>query len=166
MRFADNAFDRFASRFNGVFIDEPAQSMMLGADVEQRGDRFARTGRPLRKVIDVEQLTIAARNPIVSRRGENRIELRRRETGDGSNLLPLSETIARCKAPAHRAEIIPGERKRESRRSAQDSQLRFRCVLAHRLVSDVKLRRDLLNHIVASATKCRTKQHQLLGPGI
>src|SRR5213075_857272 len=105
-----------------LLLDDSAQSLVLRAGVEKRGERVARIGRPHVDAVDEQQLAIAAYRPIGFGRSQDAIEIDAGERRERSDLLPLTETVARGEAPADRTEIATGERERADGRVAQHAQ--------------------------------------------
>src|SRR5213593_1916136 len=162
-RLTDDPFDRVARRSSRIFVQEPAQPVMLGAHPKQCSNGVAGVRGPTRQVFDVQQLTLAASHPVGGGGGEDRIELRRWKRSERSDLLPLTEAVAGRVAPVGRGKGGFRERKRKSGRGAENAQFGLRGTLPGSIRNDAQLGGDSLRHVHSSAAERRAEEHQLFG---
>src|SRR6185436_2011335 len=94
-RIADDAVERTGLRGPRAFFlfEHTAQALVFGARTEQRGDRIARFAAPARAAFDVQQLPLAAFDPIGLAFDIEAFGLMR------TNGVPLAEAIARGETP-------------------------------------------------------------------
>src|SRR5713226_6335333 len=101
-RMTDHSFEPFGDDFARplFLLCQPAQVVVIGARVKQRGDGLARVSRPAIHAADVEQLVIAARKPVRLAGVGKPIEIGAAEQRKRSDLVPLTEPVSRSESPA------------------------------------------------------------------